>query len=885
MKKFIGIFLGIIICLSLITLVACDVKPTELPVPVISKNSFDSTTNTISWSSVSNCDGYTIKIDNTEYNTTALSYTVSFNESKDFTFSIKARGKGLNTSDSLWSETFTWHYTYEESISNDGKLATPILINYNQNTIYWERVDNASGYEIEFNQSFIKATALNSYQVSEEDFSDSCSFSFRLRAVSSDINILPSNWSEYTIKTYSKTGDTVNTDWTHIFMSNGIGQTVNAINDRYIEPASGTESIFNESDLFKLRLTEYNISLQKAELISENSMLEASNKWSTSVDVKVYKGNDGTGKTNTKNFGKGLGYKFEVAAGLDIERSDKTTELYYSLSQIVAATRVEIAGYKNTDKLTNILSDQFKNDATLVQSGQKTPEWLINKYGTHLITAGYFGGRIDATYSFVSNDTDYSRDIAAQIGVEITNKLTYIVNRGTSVDVVVNNNYRQNSSLTKAEFLVECLGGMPKSFGSIEDFGNNYSEWANSLSENKTLIDVPNESLIFIWDLLPDEFNALKIQMYNYYCKQNENEYANFLNKFSKSFSSTDNYQDGTEEHPYLISNPKELYQRLSNSKTDEFYKLVDDINLLGIDWQTIRVFNGSLDGNNHVISNLTIKSVDKENNNSFYGAFIRNNNGVIKNIAFDNLNINVDAKYDSSKETRLRSGIIGINNGTISNIKLENSVFDVKLNEEKSKSGHDVKLILDLGAIAACNNGTVEYVVVKNSSLKAYSNGRSNKGEAYCVVGGVVGTNKSNISNCIVSNLNLSSEARCGYYVFLKGGGWVKSWVGYIVGNNEGIITNGVSYNQADNSMYSYANTLAKYMGKENCCGLIAGKSSGQFDKVFAVKNNTLSTFIGNDANANKENVRTTVNEIYSIVIVWENWNFVDSEFVFEIV
>ena len=85
-----------------------NVNLTELQTP--GNIAYNEGTSTVSWSSVNNCDGYIVKINESEYNVDGLSYAVSFNESCSFTFSVKARGRSLYSTDSPWSEPKTYQF-------------------------------------------------------------------------------------------------------------------------------------------------------------------------------------------------------------------------------------------------------------------------------------------------------------------------------------------------------------------------------------------------------------------------------------------------------------------------------------------------------------------------------------------------------------------------------------------------------------------------------------------------------------------------------------------------------------------------------------------------------------------------------------------------------
>ncbi len=115
---------------------------------------------------------------------------------------------------------------------------------------------------------------------------------------------------------------------------------------------------------------------------------------------------------------------------------------------------------------------------------------------------------------------------------------------------------------------------------------------------------------------------------------------------------------DGSSENPYLISNANELAKLLietyeGNDFKDKYLKLTNDIDLAGKYWNSLPLFCGTLDGDNHKILNLKIFDVDLNPayatsdgiiNSEWYSnyAFFDSLRGAtIKNIGFENATCN----------------------------------------------------------------------------------------------------------------------------------------------------------------------------------------------------------------------------------------------------
>lgn len=401
------------------------------------------------------------------------------------------------------------------------------------------------------------------------------------------------------------------------------------------------------------------------------------------------------------------------------------------------------------------------------------------------------------------------------------------------------------------------------------------------------LLTLPKTGIIELYEYSENGFEEIKLPELDFDSSIINNlpvptEYI----KSNEEFPSQSDEPDGTPGKPYKISNAKELAVYLkndSNKAEKTYYKLVNDIDASEYSWNSIDSFKGELDGDGHKVSHLKIKHVVNINSNIINVGFVQENKGTIKNIVFEDVQMNIEHQYDDSSEKRIRGGIVGTNTnvGKIENVQVVNSTFNLSINIEKDDCGHEAVPVLDLGAIAGWNDGNINYCTVRATTLNGYSDGKHNKGIFYSCVGGFVGTNNKSISNCISTNLTVKSIARGGYYVFLEGGGNVYSWAGYLTGCNGGTVNNCVIYDQK--SIKSEAIAVANYMGIENYWGLVSGNNTGTFENVFAMPANGLVNFLGNNSNAYSEYVKSDKEQIASIVKLWDKWSYKNGDFIIQ--
>lgn len=115
----------------------------------------------------------------------------------------------------------------------------------------------------------------------------------------------------------------------------------------------------------------------------------------------------------------------------------------------------------------------------------------------------------------------------------------------------------------------------------------------------------------------------------------------------------------GTEANPYLISTKAQLMA--IKYEPNAYYKLVNDIDLGGVEWQPIgdkdHPFGGHFDGQNHIISNFKISDGNK-NYVGFFGAIY---NATIINLVLQDINVTGNHYV---------GGLVGLVMGTTSHIE-----------------------------------------------------------------------------------------------------------------------------------------------------------------------------------------------------------------------
>ncbi len=199
------------------------------------------------------------------------------------------------------------------------------------------------------------------------------------------------------------------------------------------------------------------------------------------------------------------------------------------------------------------------------------------------------------------------------------------------------------------------------------------------------------------------------------------------------------------------ITNIDDLKNISLNTDINGHYKLMNDIDLAGEEWNPIGnnpnsvsdqgSFNGTFDGNGHTISGLKIyyEEESEERIGTYLGLFSRiGSNGVVKNLTVSG-ELTV---LDTDDELSVNVGAIaGVNHGSILDCTSNATVKVISKNS-------------DGGGIAGENAGHINNCAFIGGSVK-------NTDYDQVVIGGIVGTNESNgvLQNCKVDNAEVSAR------------------------------------------------------------------------------------------------------------------------------
>jgi len=262
----------------------------------------------------------------------------------------------------------------------------------------------------------------------------------------------------------------------------------------------------------------------------------------------------------------------------------------------------------------------------------------------------------------------------------------------------------------------------------------------------------------------------------------------------------------------------------LQNMQSGYYYRLMNDIDLKGITWNPYN-FYGILDGNNHVIYNLTIVKT-YEDSSIYAGLFSNIEGGLVKDLFILNFNINIT------------------------------------LNSSSSAYYYD----LYAGSLAGqVNNYTKITNVIVSGQMQAINNTRTGN---YSFIGGLVGQSYNAEYRQIQTSGTLSSNSGYSGGIFgrLDYSSMINSFSNMTIlssgGGSAGLI------GRASNSTIENSYSNQKVVGPQ-MLGLIYSKSNCQI-----INSYTLSYFETSPGNVTFVSDAYYVNDLETILDIQSNWS-----------
>lgn len=429
------------------------------------------------------------------------------------------------------------------------KLETPVLSYQDGSIIYWGMVEGATHYKVDINSTSPSTT----YTVTTDNtFIDLRQYYGANSVLQVYITAVAPEGSNFTSSAYLQHIFQIPLGSMTEYTGLGLGQSVNLLTGSYTNYTSATASgnsasifnstVFNRMDAVKNPITE---NQHNTEIIFSTSIESYTKKLTESI------GNKFSMSGSVDAFGMAkvtAGYSFNVESEYSKKTYNETQAIFYDMNYTYSGYQAEIAGFSNPKSLSYALSDEFINDVIALENGNISAEKFVGKYGTHVITSGIYGASFLAHYESLMSKEDAEATFGEKIEQSIN--LAFAANiKGVKIEVDAKNEnvaaastfISNTTSSMQSKFTVKAIGGdypVNMVMTSLADFSSVCENWAKGIegSTQLRLIDVPNGSLVFVWDFLGDEYEEAKNILNRYFYSLCDEQYASLNGKVNSMY-------------------------------------------------------------------------------------------------------------------------------------------------------------------------------------------------------------------------------------------------------------------------------------------------------------------------------------------------------------
>lgn len=308
--------------------------------------------------------------------------------------------------------------------------------------------------------------------------------------------------------------------------------------------------------------------------------------------------------------------KFETNS--DIEFKNYKYKFFYNYFGYYPKYFANLFKNNYVGEYENILDQTYLGYLNLLFRNAITPQVFFDIYGTHVITSGVYGGRIDYYFYSLNNQKEITAGLKSELEVGMTTSLNNIINGGTNQSFSVGAALNINNLIAVEKSKIISRGGAANSITSLDNFSSQLAIWLNSINNSQSaLIDIAESGLVPLWDMLPSYYINRKQWFKNKcleYINNNYNTFNGFAFESMEANSITqDEYTVRTEE---------------KDIKNDDFNE--NHFDVVDLNYVFAKGFK-MLESENYTTMDITIKMDSREKYDGYQHVYLCSsiNNGT----------------------------------------------------------------------------------------------------------------------------------------------------------------------------------------------------------------------------------------------------------------
>lgn len=207
----------------------------------------------------------------------------------------------------------------------------------------------------------------------------------------------------------------------------------------------------------------------------------------------------------------------------DVQYANYTYQYYSTYNYLFRKHSYALPDYAtDLSAYKRALDDDYYNDVESLLYDELDATTFFDRYGTHVIAKGIFGGKLEINYSMATSRYDVWNTLYDSLTNYINTNLYNKVGTNTTINFDVFSAFSFSTSRAKQELEISTVGGDVSVTPSTSNLYTVYTDWLLSVSDAPFIIEASSDGLIPLWDLLPipydnDTYKDIFIEKYNEY--------------------------------------------------------------------------------------------------------------------------------------------------------------------------------------------------------------------------------------------------------------------------------------------------------------------------------------------------------------------------------